>query len=249
MKRVQGSGYRVQGYLVVIAFFLITYHLSLITVYAADSSPSATATQSSSLVQKINDIKQQIASKAAEIKKDVGKKLNNKFLWGEVLSKDLNTLSIKTLTGNKNIAVDDFTSYELGRSKATLKDLKVADQIAALGEIDDKGGLNAKRIVKITALKTDKKIIWGHIKKVSGNQLTLKTRAKDIVVNLGSNTSYFYGNQESAASEIGLNSAVIVTGLLKGEAIDASFIYIIPQSVSAAKTATSASSSATPNNP
>ncbi len=214
-----------------------------LTIYSADASASSQTASSSSLLQKINQIKQEIASKAAQIKKDVNQKLANKFFWGKVISKTSDSISLSTLKGAKFANINEFTTYESSKGKISVKDVKTDDYIAALGDIDDKGNLVAKRIVKITPPKQDKQIIWGQLQKISGVNLILKTKEGEKNVVLIPGATYFYGKQEASSSAMGVNSTVILTGIINDQKVmNSSFIYIIPQSTSTAKPATSSAS-------
>src|SRR5581483_7675450 len=121
--------------------YCLTLNSSLLTHHslAADSSSSAkTASPSpSSLQQKVDQLKQEIASKAAVLKSEVNKQLQNKVYAGVVVEKSDNKISVATATGNKTILVNEYTDYrgsisaKQTKSTFSLKTLALGDFIAA----------------------------------------------------------------------------------------------------------------------
>lgn len=208
----------------VISLFAFTAH----TAIAAEASKSASP--SSSLADKIKALKNEIASKASELKNEVTKKLQNKALIGSVLSTEDSKLSISTKNGNKNIQTDEYTEYISAGKKITLKDIKADDYIAALGDIDDKNTLKAKRIVKLTKPKeSTSKLIWGQIETATNPNITLKTQdSKNIQVTTSSNTIFFLGIAESSFLDAKSGKFLIARGELSGNTLKATYVYYIP---------------------
>ncbi len=216
-------------YTLIFSLATFTHYTFPATVFAVDSTQSAKTASSSSLLEKINLLKQEVASKAAALKPNVNQRLENKFYWGKIISNNLDSISLSTKIGTKFANTNEFTEYATVKGKATAKDMRTDDYIVALGDIDDKGNLAAKRVIKIAEPKQDKQTFWGQVKKITGNNLILKAKKEDISVVLDPEVAFFYGNQEASSSAMGINSQVIVTGYQTGKVINSSYVYIIPQ--------------------
>ncbi len=148
-----------------INFIIIIFFINSV-VYAAESSPS------SSIQAKLEELKTSIASKAAKLKQEINKKLDNKFFAGTIQTKSINSLTLLVKNETKNIVTNEDTIFP----KKTLdKDM----YIAALGEIDDQGFLHAKKIVLLspTNLKL-KTYIWGRIISEEDNLIIIETKDK-----------------------------------------------------------------------
>src|SRR3989344_5954310 len=123
--------HKARKFAVVFFVLLITYLVSPITISAQESSPSG------SLLQKLNELKSDIASKAAKIKSEVNKKVQDKAIMGSILNISDNEMTIQALTSEKTIKYDEFTEIiGLKGKKITLKTLEEKDNIAALGDMD-----------------------------------------------------------------------------------------------------------------
>lgn len=196
---------------------------------ATSSASQQTATQSSTLLQKINEIKNQIASKAAEIKQEITQKIQNKAYIGKI--SDLSTSSISLLVRDetKTITVNEYTGFQIKKGK-TIKNLKKDDYIATLGDVDDKGMLIAKKIVKLDAPPaTQSSIIWGITDSVSSTSATFKSRDNQtlkIVTN--SNTVIKLSGKDAKLNQIGKDRSIVVVGRKSNDSIIAQFIYIVP---------------------
>src|SRR3989338_2847231 len=80
--------------------------LTLYSVYAADSTPSA------DIKIKLEELKKEIASKAAKLKQEISSKLKDKAYIGNVKSKSDTSLTIATSTGPKIISVNQDTIFD-----------------------------------------------------------------------------------------------------------------------------------------
>lgn len=204
--------------LIVTVFLLTTYYLLPPTVHAADSTPSA------NVQTKLEELKTQIASKAAKLKSEINKKLQNKAYIGVIKSASVSTLTLASpketngVYGTKIVNVNQDTVYE---PKLTKKiPLKNDDFIAALGDVDETGVLTAKKIILLPTPNSEPKTyLWGQIVSISDRLITLKDRApKNIAVSLPSGTN------------VKNNDFVIATGSKsKNDIFEAQFIYVIPQ--------------------
>lgn len=220
--------------LLIIAFSLSIFHcqLSISSAYATDSSESASP--SAEIRAKLKSLQAEIASRAAEIKTEVTKKLQNKFYLGTIKSKDNQTLSLATITSTKNININEFTEYIIKSKSYTgsdgLKNIAIDNVVATLGDIDDKGILNAKRVIKLTTpLPTEKKVVSGLIVSTSSDSAKLQTAQKDqYQITFDKKTAYQTGKSESDFSDIKQNRRLIVVGENVGEKLLAKFVYIFP---------------------
>lgn len=224
----KATGYRVQGIVLIILLFALTIRLTLYPnpLYAQ------TATPSGSLIEKLDALKKEIASKAAEIKTEINKKVQDKAIMGTILRIEDSQIVIESLNGNKNIKYDEFTEVVgLGNKKIKIQTLEEKDSIAALGDVDDKNTLVAKRLVFLPNFATvSGELIWGKIEKSSGGIITIKTKsdqADTILTN--SQTEFFLGNNESSFADAKPEKFMTARGnRLKDGSLRARFIYFIP---------------------
>lgn len=253
------GGFRVKGLgfsLIIIScmFFAFLYPnpYTLNPAFATDSSPSA------SIQSKLKDLQAEIASRAAAIKNEVSKKLLNKAYTGIIKNKGNASLTVNLKTDDGNINVSEFTEYII-KSKTLigdngLKNLNVSDSIAALGDIDDKGALTAKRIIKLTKPVILKKVIHGSLVSVATASAILKTNQNDqFAIIFDKNTDYQIGKTDGNFKDITANQWIIAvvepiapaptsTTENQPQTLLAKFVYIFPTTLSA-KPKTSSDSS------
>lgn len=232
---------------------LITHHSSLITVYATDATPS------SSILSKLDELKKEIASKAAQLKLEVNKKLQNKAYVGIIKNKSSNSLTVAENSGSKIINVNQDTVYSgttttktKGSTKKvniTLDNLKEEDPIAALGDIDDTGVLTAKKVILLIGLNTKVKYhLWGNVISVSGQTITIQDKSnKNQSILVSSDTDFKSGNDDSTFADIQKNDKILVSGYPnENDIVEATFVYTIPTGPQTPKPSQTASASATP---
>lgn len=210
-------GYRLQvlGYsLIFLLLFTVTCTLS--PAYAADSTPSA------DVKTKLEELKKEIATRAAELKKQVSQKLQNKAYIGTLKTKSESNLTLATKGGVKMVNINQDTLFESqikSRLKLSLKTLKEEDYLIALGDVDEIGVLTAKKIIlhPIPSTLNPKSYLWGKIISISDQLTTLKDRDnRNVAVTL--------------PSLVKLNDFVILTGSFnKNDIFEAEFVYTIPQ--------------------
>ena len=209
-------------FLILLLLLSTIYYLPS-TIYAAESSPSA------SIKEKLRSLQDQIASKAAIIQSEVSKKLQNKVYLGTIKSKSTTEIVLLTKKGEKKILIDELTEYLPKSPKLTLSSLKENDSVAALGELDNDGILTARRIVKLKGSSENKKqIYYGVVEKKS--PLSIKTKDGQVVlINTSPQTKFRYESLDAGIAEVKETKPVVVVGT-KGEtgAISARFIYILP---------------------
>lgn len=211
--RVKNSEFRMKN-LIIIFFTFLTLNSTLISpVYASDSSPSA------DIKTKLEALKKEIASKAAQLKQEVNKKLTNKAYVGKIKTKSDTAITIASKNGPRivNITQDsEFISHVKGK-KYSQKLISEEDYIASLGDIDENQVLTAKRLILLPQPLAEKTYLWGQIAAISDKLITLKDRnLKNVSISLD--------------QKVKLNDFVILTGIMgKNEIFEAEFVYVIPQ--------------------
>lgn len=209
----------------ILLFILITPNSPLITsATAAEATQSATP--SASLIDKLNALKTEIASKANQFKKEVDKKIQNKLSLGSLKVKEQLKLILETKGGEKTILINEFTTFDTGKTDS-LKDLKLADYIVALGDIDDQGKLTAKKVQKVAKPKESPLIyLWGMVEKISASTLVVKTPKGEInQILTTSKTIYSTSKDEAKLSDIKKNDLIIAVGEKSEQSLKARFIY------------------------
>lgn len=206
------------------------------TISATVLSAKKEATPTS-VLDKLSELKKEIASKAAKLKEEVNKKMENKALVGQVLEITESRINLKTKTSTKFININEFTNYQDGpqttkTSKIAFKDIEKDDLVAALGDVDDKEVLNAKKIVKLDKTIYEiskKKFYWGQVQSITGNIINLKTRENpEVKLVTSNNTSYQMGNDEATLATIKPNRFIISLGSTNSKNQNISeFIYIL----------------------
>lgn len=194
-----------------------------------------TASPSSSLIDKINAIKKEVASKAAELKNVVSKKLQNKALAGVVLEIDGSKIVIQALNGSRQVLTNEYTDFKskfkIQSSKLKIKDFSKDDYIIASGDIDDKNILNAKQVVKTQPLASDSaKAIWGQIQSLSNSNIIIKDKDdQKRVIRTSAPTVFLLGSEEASVLDAKIDKFLVAKGkILQDNSIQARFVYFIP---------------------
>lgn len=221
---------------------------------SANPNPSP-ATASASVLDKLNALKAEIASKAAVIKQQVDQQIDNKIWFGTINSQTTSQIDLKVDENTKIININEFTLYQTPTKKtATLKDLLDNDFIIALGDIDDKGQLTGKKIIKSTPVVKTKTTVVGKVKSLSGKSLTLTIDDQDQTFSLNNNTVYRSAQAEAKLTDISIGEVVSVV-LSKQTAQLVYFVYPPKPTQAPNKTASNsaqlktATPSATPTKP
>jgi hypothetical protein len=185
----------------------------LYPVYAADATVSAkTSSPSASIQEKLKALQAEIASKAAKLKTEINQKLNNKAYVGKVISKNTNSLIILTLSGNKSVKVNEYTTYSVKNFAAITTD----NYVAALGDVDDNDILTAKKIVVLKNAPFEPTILSGTVTANTGSSLTLQQTdsSANITFDIDSKTTVINAGTSILRSEI-QTGKVIAAVLLK----------------------------------
>lgn len=203
---------------VVHCFLLLTITSYLLPItYAADSTPSA------DIRAKLEELKKEIASKAAKLKQEVNRKLQDKVYIGKVKSKSTNSLTLATRNGPKIASVNQDTVFESNvKSKQKFSQSTIAeeDYLAFLGDVDETGVLTAKKVILLPTPDSQlKTFLWGQTISSSGKLFTLKDKgSKNIAISLPN------------LSLVKVSDFVILTGSMgKNDIFDTEFVYVIPQ--------------------
>ncbi len=183
---------------------------------AADSTPSA------DIKSKLEELKKEIASKAAVLKQEVDKKLTNKAYIGKIKTKSATAITLASKNSPRIVNINQDTEFvsQVKGKKYSQKLMSQEDYIAALGDIDENQVLTAKKIILLPTTNYQLPThLWGQIAAISDKLVTLKDRnLKNISVSLP--------NQKA----IKQNDFVILTGVKnKNEIFEAEFVYVIPQ--------------------
>lgn len=218
MKSVKGKALR--GKLIILAILFLILHPSPFTIHpalAADSTPSA------DIKIKLEELKKEIASKAAKLKQEVNRKLKDKAYVGLVKAISETSLTLAAESGPKIVSINQDTVFESkikSKQKFSQKSLSEENYVAALGDIDETGVLTAKKIILLPTPNSQlKTYLWGQTISISDKLITLKSRDfKNVAASL------------PAESKVSLNDFVILTGTKdKNDIFKARFVYVLPQ--------------------
>lgn len=249
MRRVIGS--RVQGIVIFLLFLLYTITCPLSTSLAAEASPS------SSLQAKLNLLKQEIASKAAKLKSAISSEIQNKAYVGFIQTLSDGQYTLVNLDGSPRVvSINDFTKTDFIGKKISQK-ISKGDFIIALGDVDDKSRLVAKKVIKeASPSATPTSYLWGKITSKDSTSIDVLTKDnKAVTVNLTSDTSFKLKNDDATIADAKEGNFLVGVGTLtKDGNLDARFVYLIPYpgyikeaSQSARLDATTESQRATPS--
>ncbi|MBI2021652.1 hypothetical protein HYS93_02070 [Candidatus Daviesbacteria bacterium] len=239
-----------------IVFALISYQLSIINLtQAADSTPSASVS-SSSIKDKIDALKKEIASKAAAFKATITKKLTNKIITGIVVEKQADKLILQnpSTRTTRTVIINEFTTYQKGvksakNSSITLKNIDPEDFIVAMGDVDDKNILTTKKVVWLPDYKpTTLQSIWGQITSVSSNSISVKTKDnQNLSLLISDKTIFKWGNNEGSLAQAKVQNLLVSIGeeAIEGR-IKPRFIYLYP-TASSSPSSPASSKTSTPS--
>lgn len=224
----KSTGYRVQGLVLLILLFTLTirYTLYAIPSYAQESSPSG------SIVEKINALKEEIASKAAEIKSQITKKVQNKAIIGKIISISDTEVTIQTINNSKIVKIDEFTEVlGSGGKEIKIDTLETDDNVAALGDYDDRNNLAAQQLIYLDKFASNSaELIWGQIQKQNGSTITVKTKGgktENIIVT--TQTELFLGNEEASLLDAKTEKHLLARATRNRDgSLRARFIYFVP---------------------
>ena len=212
-------------------FTIFVFCLSFYILHSTFYIPAALATNSTPSADikiKLEELKREIASKAATLKTAIDKKLTNKAYIGKIKTKSNTAITIASKNGPRIVNINQDTEIlsQVKGKKYSQKLISEEDYIAALGDIDENQVLTAKKLILLPPPSGThsnqlpvKTYLWGQIVSVSDNLVILKDR------NLKT-TSVSLPNQKA----VKLSDFVILTGSLgKNNIFQAEFVYVIPK--------------------
>lgn len=210
---------KVNSRLTLMTLILVVYYLLPVTVQAADSSPSAI------IRSKLRALQDEVASRAAKLKVEVAKSLQNKFYVGVIDQKSSKSWIIITNSGQKNIVIGDDVDY---RGKSFI----IGNAIAALGDVDETGVLTAKRIVKLAQNPNlQLEVLHGEVLSKDNSLLQIKLAGGQTAsVSANLQTRYKMGRDDASFDDIKLNKIISVVSVKSTKDLKARFIYITPYS-------------------
>lgn len=220
MKGFRGWGLgisKITALLLVLFVFLFPYPYTLYPTLATDSTPSA------DIRAKLEELKKEIASRAAKLKQEISNKLRDKAYVGKVKTKSPSSLTLATGSGPKIVSLNqdtEFKSLVKLKQKFSLSTTSEEDYLAGLGDVDETGVLIAKKIILLPTPNSElKTFLWGQIIAVSDKLVTLKDKnSKSIAISL------------PKLSTVKTLDFVILTGQMgKNEIFNSEFVYVIPQ--------------------
>lgn len=164
----------------VVIFTLYILHFTLNVVPASALEPVKPATYSADLKLKIKALQEEIASKAAKLKNEISRRMQNRAYIGVVKSKSDTSLTIATAEKTRLVSINEYTQYSSNiksKTKFNAKTLAVEDYVAVLGDVDDNEVLTAKKIIKMVPPQNqDRQIILGQVDTVAEQTLTVQTK-------------------------------------------------------------------------
>ncbi len=196
---------------------------SLLLIFSAQTTVAVESSPSADIRAKLEELKKEIASKAAKLKQEVNTRLQNKAYAGNVKSKSDQSITIATRSDPKIISINQDTVYESnikGKTKFSIKTLAEENYIAGLGDVDETGVLIAKKIILLPTTNYEPKAsLWGQVISISDQLVTIKDKDyKNISATLPDSPT------------VKVYNFVILTGRYnKNKIFEADFAYVIPQ--------------------
>lgn len=217
---------------ITIIIFIIFIKVIVSQALAVDSTPSA------EVKTKLQALQAEIASKAAKIKQEIGRKLQNKVYMGFIKFKSTNSITLATTEGSRIININEYTIYQAQNlptsktSKQNSKSLSTDDYILALGDIDDTAVLTAKKVIKTASPSTSRQTYFGTVTGLADGTVAIQTKQEQNVSLLtDAETIFRMGKSEGNLNDIKVNKPIITVGeITSSKTLKARFIYILPYS-------------------
>jgi len=189
----------------------------ILPVYAVDSTPSA------DIKAKLEDLKKEIASKAAKLKNVVDRSLKDKAYVGTVKAKSPTSLTLATKIGPKIVNINQDSEFEskVKNKKFSQKTLTEEDYLVALGDVDETAVLTAKKIIllPVSKVQSPKTYLWGQVIAISDKLITIKDKNQKTIA-----------GSIPGSTKLNATDFIILTGTTgKNDIFEAKFVYVIPQ--------------------
>lgn len=210
--------------IIIIIFIIIINFIGFLpSVFAQDASPSA------DFKSKLKALQEEIASKAADFKTEVSKKLLNKVYIGFIKTLSDSSITINNPSGFQNITINEYTEYTSKGSKIAFKNLAENSFIIALGDSDEKGVLTAKKVIKTSSSSAIlEQAFYGEVTAIKPD-ITINTKqGTKLTVKTAQNTTFQLGKNEVDFKKVMVGKPIIAVGELTGQDLTARFIYIYP---------------------
>lgn len=214
-----------------ITLYIIHYTLYIRPTAALE--PAQPATFSSELKLKIKALQDEIASKAAQLKNEVSRRMQNRAYIGFIKAKSDTSLTVATTGKTRLVSLNEYTEYTSNvksKTKFNAKTLAVEDYVAVLGDVDDNEVLTAKKVIKLAPpQKKEKQLILGQVISLSDQNLNLQTKdGQRLLITVDKKTNYQAGKLKGKLNDVQLNQQIIVVGEGSTNTLQARFIYILP---------------------
>lgn len=238
--------------LIALVFSFLILHSSFLipTVKAADSTPSA------DIETKLKSLQDEIASRAAKIKQEISRKLQNRVFVGFIKSKSETSLTLATTAGTRLVNLNDDTVYKgssqprKGAAKVSLKSLATDDYVIALGDIDENEVLTARVVIKSDASESKgRQSVFGQVVSSGDQTITIQDHdGKSTSISTSDETGYKLGKNTGSFGDIKASKPLIAVGeISKSGALQARFIYILPYTAILKPKIATSSASSTPS--
>ncbi len=205
-----------------------------VQVLGTEASPAGVLTSTIDL--KLEDLKREIASKAAQLKSEVTKKIGNKAIFGKVNITSNERIVLDTKNGSRTIKVNEYTIYQNDtkvklKKALTFAQIQSGESFVALGDMDETGTMVAKKIVKVDPVqKKNYQYLSGQISEAGNLALVLSLRSGEKAgVNFSSKTIIQNDKSEGTYGDLktGKRAMIILNG---DEASQSAYIYLPPES-------------------
>ncbi|MDO8498751.1 MAG: DUF5666 domain-containing protein [bacterium] len=215
--------------ILLLAICYLLYTIYITPAYAQDSSPSA------DLKQKLKELQTEIASKAAQLKLEISRKLQNRAYVGVIKSKSETSLTLAIKGSTKLVTINEYTEYSgksSGKGKVSLKTLSLDDHIAALGDVDDNDVLTAKEVMRIIPQKPEEKqFLSGQVTSVKNQAITIQTTlGQSTSLSVDKDTVYQLGTDEGSLDDVTVGKTLIALAIREEDGPYTRFIYLYPGS-------------------
>lgn len=221
-----------------LTIIVMTIYLSFgVPIFANDATSSAVlgtdkqSSPSGAVLEKLNILKTEIASKAAEIKATVSRKIVNRAWSGTIVGISGSTITINSGKDDRRISVNEYALLTTGKvkDKGSLKDLGKGDFVVAIGDVDDKNVLMAKKVIRTKQVMLDKQLIWGQINSIVANLIKVRTTNAERVINTDSDTLFWLGSKEASIQDAKKDKFLLaVIDGTSSASLTATTIYFIP---------------------
>ena len=248
---------------ILIAFLVVVF--AGVVVKAQDRATSSSEARSEAADRapdRMAQLKDKRATIAAEKKEKIKEKIRDKFrrrahVFGEITAISATTITIETKQGSiKTIFTDSETKFlqlgKGGKKEIELTDLKVGDEIAAVGIAKDENEGLAKFVVRFVTPQVRRHAVFGEVSEIGDNQLTVshliqKDKPTTTVKVTAATKIKIKGKENASFSDIKVGDKVAASGIVdENGVITAKRIFVIPGKFEGAKPK-SATESATPS--